>query len=165
MKKIFFGSPYLVFVSNSTIIEPHPNGKKFICAYNGLLDLYELQEINSAIHKKSQYYHFPKISVPGGGVQYIYEKDNIFGFFDAKSDHEYIYLLYCSKTEKEVGREFYSGNQIRIFDWELNPVVLLDLNKEIISMDIDYGKIFGISYDFVALSTFAIPNLEKKQHP
>lgn len=139
-----------------TRIGVHPDGRKFVAAYNGLLDFYRITDnycVEKTFHK---YYHFPLYGISQDGAVIAHRKEEITGFLSLCYDRKYIYLLYSNSSMKEKGSETYAGNIILVFDWEGNPVKRYNVDSNLLSICLESGIIWGVGENHTYLYKYEL---------
>jgi hypothetical protein len=92
------------------------------------------------------------------GSRNIILEENVEGYVDVQSDNEYIYALYSGIMKKK--ENSVSGDKIRVFTWEGEPVIQIDLGVRLIDfVFLDNNKIVGLD---IESGTFVLVDIEGK---
>lgn len=127
---------YHKYLSNQGVFTKSPDKNKFVYALNNSsnIDFFEIvdskiQLIRSIRIRDPQ--NKPMSDGPFNGV--IPDRDCGIGYIDLTVTDKYVYALYTDKKmvdDRGKGNSF-SSNVILVFDWNGNPVEILQLNQEV----------------------------------
>ena len=128
-----------------TLIAVSPSADRFVAAYKGLIDFYQLERKGELSLIKHKYYHFPLFGIPEKGPVIAHKKSETTGFLSLGYDSNMIYLLYSNSSFQEKGAETFSGNTLLTFNWNGNPIKKYVLDKYLLSIHVEKDTIWGVS--------------------
>lgn len=138
--------PHIAALYSGTQIGIKPEGDLFAAIYNGLLDIFKLQN-NKLVNCKSIYYHFPKFNIFENGPIVGNSKETKEGFRSISCDSNYIYLLYSGKSMKDYDMDAFTGNKIYVYNWQGDPVVSYITDSDLKSIFIEGNSLWGLEKD------------------
>ena len=139
-----------------TLIGVHPDKNKFVAAYKGLIDFYNIDESYNLSPSAHRYYHFPQFAIPEEGPVIAHKKEEAVGFLSLSYDSSYVYLLYSGSSLLDKGSSAYTGNIILVYNWEGMPVKRYVLNHSVISIHINNNMLWCIGENHKYLYKYAL---------
>jgi hypothetical protein len=136
--------PHIAALYSGTQIGIKPEGDLFAAIYNGLFDIYKLQNNNELVNCKSIYYHFPKFNIFENGPIIGNSKETKEGFRSISCDSDHIYLLYSGKSMKDYDMDAFTGNKIYVYNWQGDPVVSYITDSDLKSIFIEGHFLWGV---------------------
>lgn len=136
-------NPYVIYDHKAAI---HPSLEKYAVvfkSYDKLIGIdstgNQLFEINGIDDIK-----------PKSNTNWVDPDKQINAYFNVVSDSNYIYCLYSGQAQAIPAGNTYRGlycYKLNIFDWQGNPVIQLNLDKELYAFDVDAkeGIIYGLT--------------------
>ena len=139
-----------------TLIGVHPDKNKFVAAYKGLIDFYNIDESYNLSSSAHRYYHFPQFAIPKEGPVIAHKKEEAVGFLSLAYDASYVYLLYASSSLLGKGSSAYTSNTILVYNWEGMPVKRYVLNHSVIFIHVSNNMLWCIGENHKYLYKYAL---------
>lgn len=122
----------------------HPDKNKFVAAYRGLIDFYNIDESYNLSPSAHRYYHFPQFAIPQKGPVIAHRKEEAVGFLSLSYDASYVYLLYSGSSLLDKESSAYTSNIVLVYNWEGIPVKRYALDYSVISIHIRNNMLWCI---------------------
>lgn len=153
---------YHKFLSNQGNLKKHPFKNLFVYSVNFSSNLDFIEVKNNKINLiKSLHFSNPNYQpISNDNLnRVIPSKDNIIGYIDIYATEKYVYALYANKKRftANKGNE-YNSDTILVFDWNGNPIKILQLTNEAYYICINedrkilYAAIIDESYGWSIIS-------------
>lgn len=139
-----------------TLIGVHPDKNKFVAAYKGLIDFYNIDKFYNLSSSVNRYYHFPQFAIHQEGPVIAHKKEEAVGFLSLAYDASYVYLLYASSSLLDKGSSAYASNTILVYNWEGMPVKRYVLNHNVISIHVSNNMLWCIGENHKYLYKYAL---------
>lgn len=130
----------------------HYEGNKAVSATSASANLEILELTNGELKTISKHHSYPPQfedqSQSEEFISVVWDTDNYWGYHNIDVSYKYIYALYSGRKIGDSDRFFY-GDKILVFDWNGNPIIQLNLDKEVsdITVSKDDTGIYGITTD------------------
>ncbi len=126
----------------SSVLRIRPDERSFVCAdmYSGGIDFCSVDNGSITLVKRVCF-HTPDIQVRGKeNPKIVYTKNNRMGFSDITVSEDRVYALYSGKTYNQSGKDFYTCNELLVFDWDGNLLNTYMLDKSAVGVSYDEGE-------------------------
>lgn len=126
----------------SSVLRIRPDERSFVCAdmYSGGIDFCAIDNGSITLVKRVCF-HTPDVQVRGKeNPKIAYTRNNRMGFSDVTVSGDRVYALYSGKTYNESGKDFYTCNELLVFDWDGNLLNTYMLDKSAVGVSYDEGE-------------------------
>lgn len=139
---------HVLGIAYQSAICTKPNDSRIALAtrYGGILQVFEQSPVDETIVEIGGVNLFsPELTTRdiNGTPNFSPTQNTKWGYLSVVSTHELIFALYSGKIQQE--SNFYSGNQVHVFDWDGNPYCQINLDCEGISLAIEENRLLLLS--------------------
>lgn len=126
-----------------------PDGKRLIHAIfmSPIISFYKLSPTSVEL-VKSYADCYPKYRPESNGKSYAsaMSRSNLLGYVNVAVSNKFVYALLSGKSTKEYGLSAFTGDKIRVYDWDGNLIKEMKCNVELsaICVSSDDSKIYGV---------------------
>lgn len=140
-----------------------PDGKRFFstCEDSEVFEIIELTQ-NNKLNKLFQFHgELGNFKPEGDGINSVsaaVSRNSKMKFIDSCCTQKYIYLLYSDRVIGDNLYNAYLANKVLVFDWDGNPVKLLNLDTDVsnIAINEDDRYMYGYNIDMEGLVRFQL---------
>ena len=140
---------YHKFLSNQGVLRKRPNGNQFVYSLNfsANIDFMEVQNNKIQLIKSIRLQKPDYRPITDDNLNRVLpSNDNIIGYIGLCATEKYVYALYTDKKLFADNKwNDYSSNKILVFDWNGNPIKIIELKKNVyyICVNEESGKIYA----------------------